>query len=245
MASSASSAHAGGILVEGQATFAVEARLVRELGERLVKEPEIALLELIKNSYDADATSCDIEVHDGEELVVSDDGHGMTLDEFINGWMRIGTSSKEKTSVSRMYGRTVSGEKGIGRFAVRYLGRALELTSVAHDSSRGFATRLVATFNWPLFDRYEDLGKVQIPYKLYRATDEETSGLILKITSLRKAARNLNLRRVRTASIELISPYASLIKDAEQEEARNSPEADKTDPGSRCGCRMMRSTPRM
>lgn len=231
MTKSAPSVKVGSILAEGQAIFAVEARLVRELGERLVKEPEIALLELIKNSYDADATSCDIEVNDGEELIVSDDGHGMTLDEFTNGWMRIGTSSKEKTSISRMYGRTVSGEKGIGRFAVRYLGRELELTSVAHDPSRGFTTRLVATFNWPMFDRYEDLGKVQIPYKLYRATNGETLGLKLKITNLRKAARNLDLRRVRTASIELVSPYASLIKDAEQDELRQSQKSKKTDPG--------------
>lgn len=218
------------ILTEGHATFAVEARLVRELGERLVKEPEIALLELIKNSYDADATVCDLKAFGNEELVISDNGRGMTLDEFMNAWMRIGTSSKEKRSESAIYNRPVSGEKGIGRFAVRYLGRQLELTSVAHDAGRGFATRLVATFDWPQFDKYEDLGKVKIPYKVYQAAPGEQNGLTLKITSLRKAAKNLDLRRIRTASIELVSPYASLIREAEQEETHRA-SSQKIDPG--------------
>lgn len=218
------------ILTEGLATFAVEARLVRELGERLVKEPEIALLELIKNSYDADATVCDLKAFGDEELIVSDDGGGMTLAEFLNAWMRIGTSSKEKNSESARYNRPVSGEKGIGRFAVRYLGRRLALTSVAHDAERGFATKLVATFDWPQFDKYEDLGKVKIPYQLYRAGPNEHPGLTLKITNLRKAARNLDLRRIRTASIELVSPYASLMKDAEQEGPHRS-NSQVVDPG--------------
>lgn len=217
------------VLTEGEATFAVEARLVRELGERLVKEPEIALLELIKNSYDADATVCDLKAIGDEELVVSDDGRGMTLDEFISAWMRIGTSSKEKNGESAKYARPVSGEKGIGRFAVRYLGRYLEMTAVANDPKRGFATRLVATFDWPQFDKYEDLGKVKIPYKLYRAQHDETTGLTLKITKLRKAARNLDLRRIRTASIELVSPYASLLKEAEVDDLR--PASAQVDPG--------------
>jgi len=231
MAKSAPAAKINSVLAEGQATFAVEARLVRELGERLVKEPEIALLELIKNAYDADATVCDLKAFSGEELVVSDDGHGMTLDEFTNGWMRIGTSSKEKASESPTYGRPVSGEKGIGRFAVRYLGRHLELTSIANDPVHGFKTRLVALFDWPQFDRYEDLGKVKIPYKLYRADPEEQTGLTLKITRLRKAAKILDLRRVRTASIELVSPYASLLKEAEDDEVRKSGKSAATDPG--------------
>jgi signal transduction histidine kinase len=219
------------ILTQGQATFAVEARLVRELGERLVKEPEIALLELIKNSYDADAIVCDLKAIGDEELTIADDGRGMTLDEFLSAWMRIGTSSKEKNAESDVYRRAVSGEKGIGRFAVRYLGRQLELTSIANDDKRGFATKLVAVFDWPQFDRYEDLGKVKIPYKVYRASPTEKTGLTLKITRLRKAAKNLDLRRIRTASIELVSPYASLLKDAERDDARQQASRAVVDPG--------------
>jgi len=81
----------------GTLSFSVEARLLRELGERLVRRPEIALVELIKNAYDADATGCDVSVLKGAFNVV-DDGLGMTLDQFVGGWMRIGTSAEGRHS---------------------------------------------------------------------------------------------------------------------------------------------------
>src|SRR5712692_6783329 len=104
------------VLEQGQLSFTIESRIVRELGERLVKQPEIALLELIKNAYDADAELCTIEHDYPKQLIIRDTGHGMTLDEFKNGWMRIGTSYKEQANVSRRFSRVITGEKGIGRF---------------------------------------------------------------------------------------------------------------------------------
>ena len=49
------SASRSGIIDEGELSFTIESRLLRELGERLVKQPEVAIVELVKNSYDADA----------------------------------------------------------------------------------------------------------------------------------------------------------------------------------------------
>ena len=46
------------ILDRGSLSFSIESRILRELGERLVKQPEVAVLELVKNAYDADATRC-------------------------------------------------------------------------------------------------------------------------------------------------------------------------------------------
>ncbi|WP_082615432.1 ATP-binding protein [Acidovorax sp. Root267] len=212
--------HSHRLLDRGTAPFVVEARLVRELGERLVKEPEIALLELIKNSYDADAMTCGLRAREGEELLVEDDGNGMTQQEFLSSWMRIGTSGKEKVAFSRKYGRAVSGEKGIGRFAVRYLGRHLVLESVAWDSSRKCKTRVVATFDWPKFDRYEDLGRVEVPFDVYEEPNDTPTGLRLSITKLRKNASSLDLRRIRTAAIGLVSPYTAFIKEAEKDEVK-------------------------
>jgi HSP90 family molecular chaperone len=99
------------LIESGNLPFTIESRIIRELGERLVKEPEIALLELIKNSYDADATKAQVSFAPGS-ITVTDDGVGMTIDEFKNGWMRIGTSSKELRTQTRVYARPVSGEKG-------------------------------------------------------------------------------------------------------------------------------------
>src|SRR5687767_9533872 len=112
------------VLDEGTLSFTIESRIVRELGERLVKQPEVALVELIKNAYDADAKTCTVLYDVPNSITVSDDGHGMTLSAFKGSWMRIGTSAKEDHPLSRVFQRVITGEKGIGRFAVRFLGRS-------------------------------------------------------------------------------------------------------------------------
>src|ERR1700719_107447 len=93
------------ILDRGTLSFTIESRILRELGERLVKQPEVALLELVKNAYDADARTCEIVYEPPNRILVRDDGHGMTLDEFKNGWMRIGTSAKESSPRSSIFER--------------------------------------------------------------------------------------------------------------------------------------------
>src|SRR5580698_4678250 len=97
---------------KGTLNFTIESRILRELGERLVKQPEVAILELVKNAYDADARFCEITHESKTQIVISDDGLGMTMGEFRNGWMRIGTSSKEASPTSRTFGRVITGEKG-------------------------------------------------------------------------------------------------------------------------------------
>ena len=82
--------------------FTIDAELLRELGERLVGKPHIALAELVKNSYDADATEVTIRFAPNKRSIeISDNGHGMTFDEFKNFWMRIGTIHKKAEERSR------------------------------------------------------------------------------------------------------------------------------------------------
>ncbi len=203
------------VLDEGTLTFSVEGRILRELGERLVKQPEVALVELIKNAYDADSKTCDVFFQPPDHITVVDDGHGMTYNEFKNGWMRIGTSAKAAEQGSSLYGRVITGEKGIGRFAVRFLGTKLKLHTVAYDPRRKMRTALTATFDWPKFDNTEDLGKVAVPYVLRRATPRDKVGTSLRITVLRAPALSkINLDGVRTATISVVSPYRTLLKDA-------------------------------
>ncbi|HEX8409415.1 MAG TPA: sensor histidine kinase [Thermoanaerobaculia bacterium] len=203
------------LLDSGTLTFSVEGRILRELGERLVKQPEVALVELIKNAYDADATSCDVVYEPPESILIADDGHGMTLAEFENGWMRIGTSAKALEGRSRTYNRVITGEKGIGRFAVRFLGTELELRTVAYDPSRKMRTLLTASFDWPSFDQTEDLGDVEVPFTLRRAPSRETTGTSLRVTALRAPALSkINLDSVRTASIAVVTPYLTLLRHA-------------------------------
>ena len=213
---------------QGSLTFSIESRLIRELGERLVRQPEVALLELVKNAYDADADTCWIEMND-RRIRVRDDGNGMTFEQFSTGWMRIGTSSKNASAASPRYGRPVTGEKGIGRFAVRYLGQRLLLASIAYDPIRQKKTRLIARFDWSAFDRNEDLGKVSVPYRLSVVDDDAEEGTILSIGDLRPSASAVDWRALRTGSMGVVSPIRSLLKDVPLE----GPEGVAPDPGFR------------
>ena len=210
------------VLDEGTLTFSIASRIIRELGERLVKQPEVAFVELIKNAYDADATVCRLTHDPRQSIEVADDGHGMTLAEFQTGWMRIGTSVKESTRLSRAFRRVITGEKGIGRFAVRFLGTRLHLESIADDPDRGMRTVLTASFDWPEFDRTQDLGSIRVPYRLSR-TGGGPTGTTLRVSALRPAARSVSLYAVRTASTSVVSPYAPLLRTSKSSKDRVQP----------------------
>src|SRR5208282_794169 len=94
------------ILEQDVVPFQAEGRLLQELGERLVASPEVALVELIKNAYDADSPSCEVRLVDkNQTLLIIDEGHGMTRDDFVGKWMSIATASKVDERVSRLYQR--------------------------------------------------------------------------------------------------------------------------------------------
>ena len=106
--------------------FTIASALLRELGERLVGKPHIALAELVKNSYDADANDVIIRFED-DFIQIVDNGHGMNEDEFRRFWMRIGSPHKQDLRVSRNFERPLTGSKGVGRLAVQFLARFIEI----------------------------------------------------------------------------------------------------------------------
>lgn len=128
--------------------FTVDAALLRELGSRLVGKPHIALAELIKNSYDADARHVQVTFTD-DSIVVEDDGHGMSVDNFIRYWMRVGTTHKAAEKTSPELSRALTGSKGVGRLAAQLLARELRVESVGlvDPALKGYATRSTATDN--------------------------------------------------------------------------------------------------
>lgn len=127
------------------AKFKADSALLRELGERLVGRAHIALAELVKNAYDADATQCDVEIRENEITVV-DNGHGMTEQEFLDYWMTIGTRHKEGgRGRSRNLARNVTGSKGVGRLAVQFLAHRLEMATISQERQ---SSQLVANVNW-------------------------------------------------------------------------------------------------
>lgn len=119
-----------------KASFIVDAAILQELGERLVGRPAIALGELVKNAYDADATICCIEFH-ADRIILTDNGHGMTDDDFIKRWMRLATTHKVDQRTSNSFHRPLTGSKGIGRLSAQFLADQLTLDSTPKTNGRG------------------------------------------------------------------------------------------------------------
>lgn len=114
--------------MEQRLNFTVDAALLSELGERLVGKPHIALAELIKNAYDADATRVEI-IFDEDSIQVIDNGHGMTPEAFEGFWMRIGSPHKAERRYSPRFERPLTGSKGVGRLAAQFLAGELSLVT--------------------------------------------------------------------------------------------------------------------
>lgn len=146
--------------------FSVASALFRELGERLVGKPHIALAELVKNSYDADATHVTIRFN-ADRIEVVDNGHGMNFEDFKNFWMRIGSPHKQTQRFSRTLLRPMTGSKGVGRLAVQFLARQLELRTVSADDP---GSQLTATVDWDEAVEAGDLTQAVARYTQTAAT---------------------------------------------------------------------------
>lgn len=149
-------------------SFTVASALLKELGERLVGKPHIALAELVKNSYDADARNVVIKF-ESDRIEISDNGHGMSFDEFKAFWMRIGSPHKQSQRVSRELKRPMTGSKGVGRLAVQFLARRIEVLTV---SNRATKDELKATVDWDKASQAGELTSAQALYTRQNRTTE-------------------------------------------------------------------------
>ena len=96
--------------------FRPKAKLLLELGNQLIKDEGIALFELVKNSYDADATDAVIEMRNIDliekgEIVISDNGTGMNLDTVLGAWLEPGTDYRQKQFNSGLRTKKFKNEK--------------------------------------------------------------------------------------------------------------------------------------
>lgn len=110
------------------------------------------MFELVKNVYDVDVVCCEIWIDGNDVIEVVDDGVGMMFDDFISGWMWIGISFKGKCLELFKFGCLIIGEKGIGRFVVRFLGECLDLVLIVFDRECKVNMWLEVFFVWVDFD---------------------------------------------------------------------------------------------
>lgn len=148
--------------------FVVDTHLFRELGAHLVGRPSTALVELIKNAYDADATR--VVVHGenldqpGGRIVVSDDGNGMTPSVFETGFLTIASRVKDVPDRrSPRFKRRYTGAKGIGRLATHKLAGRVAVTSRPRPEAYPNVSSLrgvSAVLDWDEIERHETLDDV-------------------------------------------------------------------------------------
>lgn len=128
-------------------SFNVDAYTARLIGRENVSKLDGAIIELIKNTYDADASLCFLYYDDKKNvLYLGDNGCGMTEDVIKKHWMTIGRSSKKESFVSKS-GRTQTGEKGIGRFALDRIANKCKMLTGTGDSKE----RLLWSVDWGMF----------------------------------------------------------------------------------------------
>ncbi len=153
--------------------FKVSARAGKLLGRENFSNPEGAIIELVKNSYDADAKNCivifdtpleknrdsqgkesEIPNKESSILYIIDNGEGMTEKVIEDHWMQIGTGNKENDYISEDK-RTKTGAKGIGRFALDRLGFETEMWTLAKKSKEGLGS--FWKMNWNQFDQSDKI----------------------------------------------------------------------------------------
>jgi signal transduction histidine kinase len=198
-------------LDENYQRFYIDAKTLIHLGRESIKDHTTALVELVKNSYDADSNNVDIEIYnDADGLIrVSDNGFGMTKEQLLNNWLRIGFSSKRHSKVSDL-GRRKTGEKGIGRISADRLGAKLELISkTVIDGIVGLR------INWDDFDiDGKDLSEIDVeviyPDAIntpHKKNIESETGTEIKITNLRQKWTSDNLENLFNELATLTSPF--------------------------------------
>jgi len=154
-------------------------RHILTIGRNLIKDNQAAIIELVKNAYDADSPGVNItfKVSENREnltITIKDNGHGMSQDTVVNKWLVPSTDDKQKRKVSPG-GRIMQGRKGVGRYAASILGDDLLLKTI---DTEGNKTEIF--LEWDKFEKYNYLDEIDI--LLVSSTTSELSSTELTIT---------------------------------------------------------------
>ena len=190
--------------------FKMTARVLAHLGEDLIKDESIALLELVKNSYDAGATKCVVDFNFDIfgsliEISISDNGSGMSLDTIENIWLVIGTDNKKNKLISHRQGRLPLGEKGIGRLGVHKLGNDIKLYSKHSDENEVYVS-----IDWSKLAESKDIDDFKIDYGYSSDShffDKQTGTKII-VRNLKGEWNRRKLRSVFRDLTTLNSPFS-------------------------------------
>lgn len=203
--------------------FDVSSGLKSVLGSELITDDEVAIFELVKNSFDADATRVDL-FFGADQIVVADNGVGMSYDDIRSKWLFVAYSAKRQPDrrdgfrediVAR---RHYAGSKGIGRFSSDRLGELVTLQTRPRISTIDPVHTLVV--DWTLFDidhknHFESIGVTYSPraggFELPEELPPLSSGTAIKISRIRSLWDREKILRIKSGLAKLINPFGATV----------------------------------
>jgi signal transduction histidine kinase len=195
--------------------FRVGAGLKDIIGRDLITDDNIAVFELVKNSYDAHATEVLISFNNinskRAEIVIEDNGKGMNFSDLKNKWLFVAYSAKKDGTEDNDYrskifqDRPFAGAKGIGRFSCDRLGTHLTLETLKDLKSSKVE---ILNIDWRKFEKSltNEFVNIEIDHSSRQKRVSDKHGTILKITSLRSDWNREKLLQLKNSLAKLINP---------------------------------------
>ena len=157
-------------------------RHILTIGRDLIQDNYTAVVELVKNAFDADSPDVHIEFKafddlSGYSIVISDHGHGMSRDDVINKWMVPSTPDKLDRRKSPS-GRTMQGSKGVGRYATSILGSNLYLETVC-NGDKDVGEKTTVYLEWEPFEDAQYLDDVEIIVETEKTSEPQGTRLTM------------------------------------------------------------------
>ena len=201
--------------------FKISSELKNIIGQDLIVNDQVAVFELVKNSYDAHATRVDI-VFEEDKITIKDNGKGMSLDDLKNKWLFVAYSAKkdekedEELESDERYKdyrnkinlkRGFAGAKGIGRFSADKIGENLKLIAKNVNASNAHQLEV----NWKDFENNSQKEFVEISVKHTELSTNEYQdfdhGVILEISNLKSEWDNDKIEELKKSLSKLINPF--------------------------------------
>lgn len=197
--------------------FKISAYLKNIIGKELITDEFVAVFELVKNSFDANANSVKIIFENQEnlataKLIILDDGKGMNYDELQNKWLFVAYSAKKDGTEFSDYRNKIkatryfAGAKGVGRFSCDRLGSNLNLITIKDEPNAKIENLIV---NWDKFekDAKEEFVDVSVKHQVLPSIKYDIKhGTILEITGLRDVWDRNRILKLKKSLVKLINP---------------------------------------
>jgi len=183
-------------------------QILRRLGEELNPSIDQSILELVKNSYDADATTCTVSLsnisEEGGTIQISDNGDGMDNKGIIDGYLVLGKSQKSFDKRTRL-GRIPAGSKGLGRLAALRMGNKVLLESVPLSDP---GNKFLLDIDWERFDNNSKMVEdVTLEVEKRQVRSNEKGGTTVTIKALKHKVGARDVKKIARGLILLSNPF--------------------------------------